>query len=191
MAPWCKHCTKLKPTWDSLKEEYEGSAHVLLAEVDCTSADGAPLCDQHNIDGYPQLKFGDPSDLQEYEGTYKYDSLKSLVMSELEPDCSPDLIHLCNREQREAMEDYMAMDVNELDELIEEAEAERDEEYQRINDQYDELTDEMDLLREARDGVVSAVTPVLQLLKEVRRTMGKQEENAAAHTHQRARVRGQ
>ena len=38
-----------------------------MADVDCTAA-GKPLCDSNGIKGFPTIKYGDPSDLQTYEG---------------------------------------------------------------------------------------------------------------------------
>merc|ERR1719432_647369 len=48
-------------------ESFAGSATQLIADVDCTAA-GKPLCDNAGVKGYPTLKWGDPSDLQDYQG---------------------------------------------------------------------------------------------------------------------------
>lgn len=62
----CGHCKKLKPDWDKLIADFEGSATQLVADVDCT-AGGKDLCDANGVRGYPTLKWGDPSDLQDYQ----------------------------------------------------------------------------------------------------------------------------
>ena len=49
-APWCGHCKKMKPDWDALAKEYEGSDKVLIADADCTAA-GKPLCDKMGVRG--------------------------------------------------------------------------------------------------------------------------------------------
>lgn len=36
-------------------------------DVDCTAA-GQPLCEANGVKGYPTIKYGDPEDLQDYEG---------------------------------------------------------------------------------------------------------------------------
>mmetsp|Transcript_16286 Transcript_16286/g.34472 ORF Transcript_16286/g.34472 Transcript_16286/m.34472 type:complete len:129 (-) Transcript_16286:269-655(-) len=62
-APWCGHCKALKPDWDKLIADFEGSENQLIADIDCTS-EGEQLCEEHGIQGFPTLKWGDPSDLQ-------------------------------------------------------------------------------------------------------------------------------
>ncbi|XP_077297082.1 thioredoxin domain-containing protein pretaporter [Arctopsyche grandis] len=55
-APWCGHCQKLAPIWAQLEEllNVEGS-RVTIASVDCTKE--KDLCAEHDITGYPTLKF--------------------------------------------------------------------------------------------------------------------------------------
>ena len=45
----------MKPDWDSLASEYEGSDKVVIADVDCT-AGGKPLCEKFGVKGYPTIK---------------------------------------------------------------------------------------------------------------------------------------
>ena len=52
-APWCGHCQRLAPTWDELAADTTGKLNV--AKVDCTSANGKPLCNQFEVRGYPTL----------------------------------------------------------------------------------------------------------------------------------------
>merc|ERR1712007_265561 len=54
--------------------EWETNAVGLVAEVDCT-ADGKPLCDANGVRGFPTLKYGDPTSLDDYSGGRDYDSL--------------------------------------------------------------------------------------------------------------------
>jgi hypothetical protein len=150
-------------------EDYEDSNHVLVATVDCTSDDGRPLCEEHNVEGFPTIKYGDPADLWDYEGPRDYGSLKSIALDELEPNCSPDFIHLCNRRQKEMIEDYMTMDEHDLDELIDEAIAEMEENTERFDEHFEELRHEAERLKDARDRIIFEVTPTLKLLNDVRR----------------------
>ena len=48
-------------------EEFKDSETQLIADADCT-ADGKPICDANGVKGFPTLKYGDPNDLQDYQG---------------------------------------------------------------------------------------------------------------------------
>ena len=54
-APWCPHCQHLAPTWDQFHKDNKDKINV--ARVDCTSAQGKPLCKKFNVKGYPTLDF--------------------------------------------------------------------------------------------------------------------------------------
>lgn len=50
----------MAPDWEKLATEWESHAVGLIAEVDCTTDDGQPLCEEHNVEGFPTLMSGDP-----------------------------------------------------------------------------------------------------------------------------------
>jgi protein disulfide-isomerase-like protein len=52
----CGHCKRLAPTWEELAGAVEDSA--VIATVDCTKSNA--LCGQHEVKGYPTLKFFQP-----------------------------------------------------------------------------------------------------------------------------------
>ncbi|EED89008.1 predicted protein [Thalassiosira pseudonana CCMP1335] len=149
-APWCGHCKKLKPDWDKLMEEFAGSSTQLIADVDCT-ADGKPLCDDNGVKGYPTLKWGDPSDLQDYQGARTFDDLKKFAEENLKPMCSPKNIDLCDDEKKADIKKYQDMADKDLDAAIvaeekklEDAEAKFKEEVQKLQDKYQALSTEKD-----------------------------------------------
>ena len=72
------HCKAIKPDWDKLMHEFDGSSTKLIADVDCT-AEGEPLCNDLGVQGFPTLKWGDPSDLQDYNGGRSYEDLKEFA----------------------------------------------------------------------------------------------------------------
>merc|ERR1712194_907737 len=108
-APWCGHCKKMKPDWDQL-----------MADADCT-ADGKPICDSNGVKGFPTLKYGDPSDLQDYQGARVYDAMKKFA-DELKPTCSPTNIDLCDDEKKKEIDELMALDDEALEAKISEEE---------------------------------------------------------------------
>jgi len=120
-APWCGHCKKLKPDWDKLMDAFAGSKTQLIADVDCT-AGGKPLCDANGVRGYPTLKYGDPSALEDYKGGRDYDTLKKFAEDTLKPVCSPANIDLCDADKKAEIEKFQSMPDAELDALIKEKE---------------------------------------------------------------------
>uniref|UniRef100_H2YZQ8 Thioredoxin domain-containing protein n=1 Tax=Ciona savignyi TaxID=51511 RepID=H2YZQ8_CIOSA len=85
-APWCGHCNKLKPTWDTLAEEINGNSEldISISKVDCTAE--TKLCSDEGVMGYPTLKLFHPSrDSLRYKGARDFESLKSFVVAAVNP----------------------------------------------------------------------------------------------------------
>mmetsp|Transcript_57106 Transcript_57106/g.121223 ORF Transcript_57106/g.121223 Transcript_57106/m.121223 type:complete len:169 (-) Transcript_57106:379-885(-) len=140
----------MKPDWDKLMGAFAGSATQLVADVDCTAA-GKPLCDNAGVRGYPTIKWGDPADLQDYQGGRSYDDLKKFADENLKPMCSPKNLDLCDDEKKAEIKTFQDMPASELDSLIaaeeskmEEAEAYFKAEVQKLQDRYQALSTEKD-----------------------------------------------
>jgi len=140
----------MKPDWDKLIDAFAGSATQLVADVDCT-ADGKPLCDEVGVKGYPTLKWGDPSDLQDYQGGRTYDDLKKFADENLKPVCSPKNIDLCDDDKKADILKFQGMADADLEAAIaaeekklEEAEEEFKNEVQKLQDKYQSLSTEKD-----------------------------------------------
>jgi len=97
--------------------EYKDSTSTLVADVDCT-ADGQSLCGDIGVSGYPTIKHGDPSDLQDYEGGRSLDDLRSFAKSNLGPQCGPKNLDLCDEAKKADIAKYSAMSSTELDAFI-------------------------------------------------------------------------
>jgi len=109
----------MKPAWDKLMEEYAGHASALIADVDCTAA-GKPLCDSNGVKGFPTIKFGDPSALEDFKGGRDYDAMKKFADENLKPMCSPGNLDLCDDDKKAEIEELMKMSEADLEEKISE-----------------------------------------------------------------------
>merc|ERR1719293_345241 len=108
----------MKPAWDKLMKQYAGHASALVGDVDCT-AEGKPLCEEHGVQGFPTIKWGDPSALEDYEGGRDYDALKKFAKENLKPMCSPANIDLCDDEKKAQIAELQALPEEELSSKIE------------------------------------------------------------------------
>jgi len=105
----------MKPDWDKLMEDFKDSPGSLVADVDCTT-EGKDLCEKHQVRGYPSIKYGDPNDLQDYQGGRSYDDFKKFADENLGPTCGPgDNIELCDAETKAAIEKYVSMSAGKLE----------------------------------------------------------------------------
>ena len=141
----------MKPDWDKLMEEFGGSETQLVADVDCTSDGGKPLCDANGVRGFPTLKWGDPASLEDYNFGRDYDSLKKFADDNLKPMCSPSNIDLCDAAAKVEIEKFLALGVDALEKQINEKQSELDaaeEEFKEfvstLQEQYKNKMDEKD-----------------------------------------------
>ena len=93
--------------------------HVSHHEVDCTSDTGKPLCDQNGVRGFPTLKHGDPSALEDYKGGRDFDSFEKFATENLVPLCSPANIDLCDDERKATIAELQALSLSDLKAKIE------------------------------------------------------------------------
>lgn len=97
-APWCGHCKSMKPAWDSLMDEYASSETILVADVDCVG-DGKSICEAHGVKGFPTIRYGDPANLEAYQGGRDLSALQTFA-SELKPECNVDTLEHCDEGQK-------------------------------------------------------------------------------------------
>jgi len=111
----------MKPDWDKLMAEFKGHKTTLIADVDCT-AGGKALCEQVGVGGYPTIKHGDPSDLQDYKGGRTYADLKKFADG-LGPSCSPSNLDLCDADAKKQIKEFQDMGAAKRETMIKEKEA--------------------------------------------------------------------
>lgn len=163
----------MKPAWDELMGVYADSSSAVVADVDCT-AEGKSLCEEVGVRGYPSIKYGDPSDLQDYQGGRDADSLKKFAEENLKPMCSPNNIDLCDDEKKAEITKYQTMPDADLATAIDteekklaDAEETFKEEVQGLQKKYEELS-------KAKEDTMAAVkNSGLGLMKSVKAAKDK------------------
>merc|ERR1719420_533729 len=140
----------MKPDWDKLVKEYTGHATGLVADVDCT-AGGKALCEKVGVKGYPTIKYGDPNDLEDYEGGRSLDALQTFAKENLGPKCGPSNPDLCDEEKKALLDTFQQMSAEELDAAItaknaetEKAESDFKEMLADLNKQFKEGSEKKD-----------------------------------------------
>jgi hypothetical protein len=99
--------------------EFATSPTALVADVDCT-AKGKALCDEVGVKGYPTIKYGDPNDMEDYDGGRSLKDLKKFATEKLGPQCSPTNLDLCDEEKTAKIKELMALSSEDLKSQIEE-----------------------------------------------------------------------
>jgi hypothetical protein len=116
--------------------EYEGSTTALIADVDCT-AGGEDLCQEVGVEGYPTIKYGDPNDLQDYEGGRDLDDLQTFAKENLGPQCGPANMDLCDEAKVEKINKLMATPQADLEASV----AEKTAEMKKIDADFNEFVE--------------------------------------------------
>lgn len=163
----------MKPDWDKLMDAFADSKTQLVGDVDCTK-DGEPLCEEHGVQGFPTIKWGDPSALEDYQGGRDYKSLKKFADKNLKPLCSPSNIDLCDDDKKEQIKKFQDMGEEKLAEAIEaeedkiaDAEKEFKDGVQKLQEQYKKM------MADKEDAVAAVKEAGLGLMKAVKVSMGK------------------
>jgi len=113
----------MKPAWDKLMKEYADSKDILIADVDCT-AEGKDLCEEVGVQGFPTIKFGDPNNLEDYEGGRDLKALQAHAKEKLGPSCGPKNLDLCDADKKTQLDEFMAMSEEDLAAKIKEQDTE-------------------------------------------------------------------
>lgn len=174
----------MKPDWDKLTEDFKDSKTALVADVDCT-AGGKELCEKHKVQGYPSIKWGDPTDLKDFEGGRSYADLKKFADENLGPTCGPDNLDLCDEANKGIIANFQKMDLDELDTKIEESdakvkgiEAKSQKAVDKLNKKIEDLNGRIESETKKKDDSIAAETKKLGLgmMKKVFAAKKKKEE---------------
>ncbi len=163
----------MAPDWEKLSGEWEGNDVGLVAEVDCT-ADGKPLCDANGVRGFPTLKYGDPSSLDDYSGGRTYDALSKFATDNLKPICSPSNLDLCDDDKKKQITELMGKSDDELASAIEAEEKKLEAAEENFKNEVEKLQKKYQELMEAKDAELAAVKDSgLGLMKSVKAAKAK------------------
>jgi hypothetical protein len=146
----------MAPDWEKLGSEWEGNAVGLIAEVDCTT-EGKPLCDANGVKGFPSLKYGDPNNLEVYQGGRTYDALAEFAKENLKPVCSPSNIDLCDEDKKAQIETLMAKSSDDLAAAIVEEEKKLEAAEDDFKASVEELQSTYQKLMETKDAKLAEV----------------------------------
>jgi len=167
----------MKPDWDKLAKEYDGSETVLIADVDCTEGDNKDLCSKYGVRGYPTIKLFNEGDTEgePYEGGCDLKSLKKAAAS-LGPSCSVKNYDLCDAKEKAAIDELKKLTPEErlsqikaAEDSIEALEKKFKEDLEGLQATYKKLMDE-------KDSAVEALKKPLKGLKAFKDAAAKKSE---------------
>lgn len=145
----------MKPDWDKLMDTYKGHATILVGDVDCTAA-GKPLCDSNGVKGFPTIKHGDASNLEDYQGGRDFKALNDFA-SKLKPACSPSNMELCDDEGKAAIEKVQAMSDAELSAAISAADKKGADAEELFKTELDKLQKAYQTLQDNKEATLAEV----------------------------------
>jgi len=159
----------MKPDWDRLAKEFDGSKTVLIADVDCTVEKA--VCSQYGVRGYPTIKYFSGSTAPEgdkYEGGRDFNSLKKFASESLGPSCGNDYKDLCNEEQLAILIEANALSPAEREAWIAEQSAALENADKTFKSEVDLLQAKYKSLTEEKDATIAAITPKLRLYRSIK-----------------------
>lgn len=154
-APWCGHCKKMKPAWDKLMDQYKDSETVLIGDVDCIGS-GKALCDEVGVKGFPTIKFGDPDNLEAYEGGRDFDALDEFSKV-LKPPCNVDTLEHCSVEDKDLIDDLSKASQEYINDLLDSEKKEREAVEKTFEKSVQDLQSQYKKLQNTKDDDLASV----------------------------------
>lgn len=124
--------------------------------MDCT-AGGKSLCETHGIRGYPTIKWGDPSSMEDYNGGRSLKDLQDFAAENLKPMCSPSNLDLCDDEKKAEISALQALSAEDLDAKIAAKKKEIEDAEEAFNTGLKALQEKYEQLQKDKDDGIKAV----------------------------------
>jgi len=164
----------MKPDWDKLMDAFADSKTALIADVDCTT-EGKALCDANGVKGYPTIKYGDPSALEDYKGGRDFDALKKFAEENLKPMCSPSNVDLCDDDKKAEIKKFQDMSAEDLDSAIAEKTKMMDDAEEAFKTGVSGLQEQYQkMMSEKEETLENIKQSGLGMMKAVKASMGKE-----------------
>jgi len=144
----------MKP-WDELMEKFKDSKTAVIADVDCTVHQD--LCGKHGVQGYPTIKYGDPNNMEDYQGGRSLEDLEKFASENLGPSCGPNNLDLCDDAQKKEIEGFMALDAADLDAKIAEGEKKLSDAEDTFKSEVEKLQSKYESLVKEKDETIASV----------------------------------
>ena len=93
----------MKPDWDKLMETYGESSSVVVADVDCTTDGGKPVCSDNGVSGYPTIKYytdDTGKEGEKYSGGRSFDDFDKFVKDKLAKSCDAKTKEGCDDQEK-------------------------------------------------------------------------------------------
>jgi len=141
--------------WEQLANEIT-DPNIVIAEVDCTAEESEETCNVNDVKGFPSLKYGDPSFLEEHVEARDFQSLFKFANTNLKAGCTPKTLDLCDTEQKTMIEKFMTFSLDELIDEIDEIEENMDD----LDEAFDESQGDLEAEYESIMGISDAAKKV-------------------------------
>jgi len=98
---------------ETLKKERPG---VVVAEIDCTTQEGAELCSQHDIQGFPTIKYSSSGleNLKDYQQGRSAEDFTNFALENIRMPCDASDESLCNKVEMAFLEGLKKLSKEEL-----------------------------------------------------------------------------
>jgi len=136
-------------------EEFKDSKTAVIADVDCTVHQD--LCGKHGVQGYPTIKYGDPNNMEDYQGGRDYDDLQKFAKENLGPSCGPNNVDLCDAEQKAKIQAFQALSADELAKKIEAEEKKITDAEENFKAEVEKLQATYEKLSKSKDETIANV----------------------------------